>query len=185
MKYYGNGPWLYLMVHGSKVTFRRPKGSDVNAVLDAVPAIRAAMVAADAMKRAGARGAVGPSEMSLSVPVSELRAVCTFLADHTLAVDGMGWGELDAPARADVWDEQGTLETMRVWGTIIACHATPAAAEGLNAMLADIEFARAKEAVQDQEMRERIEGDHASADGSSTPPVKGSRSRKRRAVKVP
>lgn len=167
MKYYGNGPWLYLMVQGSKVTFRRPKGSDVNAALDAVPAIRAAMVAADAMKRAGASGK-GSDQLALSVPVSEVRAICDFLAAHTLNVEGMEWGELDEAARADVWDEQGIMEVMRVWGTIIACHATPAAAEGLNAMLADMEKIKTQAA------------DHAGADESCTPPVKATKTRKRR-----
>ena len=168
MKYYGNGPWLNLLVHGSKVTFRRPKGSDLNACLDAVPTIRSAMIAADALRKAGAGG---PSEVALSVPIGEVRAVCTFLASHTLTVEGMEWAQMDEGARCDVWDEQGIMEVMRAWGVVIACHATPAAAEGLNAMLVDVE-----------KMKKDQVTDHAAAEGSCAPLRKAPKTRKRRAA---
>ncbi len=52
----------------------------------------------------------GFSEMSATIPVAEIVALMSFLSANTLRVEGragVSWGELDASARRDFFDDLG------------------------------------------------------------------------------
>ena len=127
MKFYGDGVWLKVRVHGSLVKLKRPAGSQIASLADRVPSVmRATRIAAEAR-------AEDAQDIKVAVPAEEIREVCALLADLTLEVEGLDWAGLDAAARERCWDEQGASQVFRTFGLVFGAHLVPAAVEAINA----------------------------------------------------
>lgn len=128
MKYYGKGQvWLKVRMQGALVCLERPRGSDVQALLDRCPDMRRALSLVSHAQRAGV-----PQEVSLTVAADEVRDVCAFLASRTLSVEGLDWSAIPDDERACVWDEQPAADVMRAFGIVLSAHAVPGAVDKIN-----------------------------------------------------